>query len=80
MPDRLATASIDIDPELIPGRAQCRKHCLQLTPEERATIITDETTCDIAAALRAEVEEIGSEHAVFVLENYAIRPLIVTVS
>jgi hypothetical protein len=25
MPDQLATASIDIDPELIPGRAQCRK-------------------------------------------------------
>jgi aminopeptidase len=29
----------------------------------------------IAAALQDEVEEVGSEHSVFVLENYASRPL-----
>jgi len=75
MSDRLATANIDIDPELMPGAHNAVSVCLQLTPEERVTIITDEATCDIAAALRAEVEEIGSEHAVFVLENYATRPL-----
>src|SRR6266481_393800 len=75
MPDRLATANIDIDPELMPGAHNAVSVCLQLTPEERVTIITDEATCDIAAALRAEVEEIGSERAVFVLENYATRPL-----
>ena len=75
MPDRLATANIDIDPELIPGAHNAVSVCLQLTPEDRVTIITDEATCDIAAALRAEVEEIGSEHAVFVLEDYAARPL-----
>ncbi len=40
----------------------------------------EEATCDIAAALRAEVEEIGSEHAVFVLGNYATRPRLVAVS
>src|SRR2546421_11285326 len=38
-------------------------------------IITDESTVDIAAAVQAEVEEIGSEHAVFMLENYDSRPL-----
>src|SRR6266403_2548409 len=75
MPDRLATANIDIDPELIPGAHNAVSVCLQLRPEERVTIITDEVTCDIAAALRAEVEAIGSEHSVFVLENYASRPL-----
>jgi len=74
MPDRRATANIDIDPELIPGAHNAVSVCLQLTPEERVTIITDETTCDIAAALRTEVEEIGSEHTVFVLENYVARP------
>jgi len=75
MPDRLATTNIDIDPELIPGARNAVSVCLQLTPVERVTIITDEVTCDIAAALRAEVEAIGSEHSVFVLENYASRPL-----
>jgi len=54
MPDRLATANIDIDPELIPGAHNAVSVCLQLTPEERVTIITDKATCDIAAALRAE--------------------------
>jgi hypothetical protein len=54
MPDRLASANIDIDPELIPGAHNAVSVCLQLTPEERVTIITDEAACDIAAALRAE--------------------------
>src|SRR3979411_348770 len=75
MPDRLATTNIDIDPELIPGARNAVRVCLQLKPTERITIITDEATCDIAAALQAEVEEVGSEHAVFVIENYARRPL-----
>ena len=53
MPDRPATANIDIDPELIPGAHNAVSVCLQLTPEERVTIITDEVTCDIAAALQS---------------------------
>jgi hypothetical protein len=75
MPDRLATANIDIDPELIPGARNAVSVCLQLRPEERVTIITDEATHDIAAALRAEVERIRSEYSIFILENYASRPL-----
>ncbi len=75
MPDSLAAANVDIDSELIPGAHNAVSVCLQLTPEERVTIITDEATCDIAAALRAEVDAIGSEHSIFVLENYASRPL-----
>src|SRR5436189_2677011 len=75
MPDRLTTANIEIDPELIPGARNAVRVCLQLKPDERITIITDEATRDIAAALQAEVEEIGSDHAVFVLENYDSRPL-----
>lgn len=75
MPDRLATDTIAIDPELIPGATNAIRICLRLKPEERITIITDEASLDIAAALQAEVEEVGAEHAVFVLENYAPRPL-----
>ena len=73
MPDRLTIDTID--EELAPGARNAIRICLQLKAEERITIITDEATCEIAAALQAEVEEIGSEHAVFVLENYAPRPL-----
>ncbi|MFN2509622.1 MAG: aminopeptidase [Chthoniobacterales bacterium] len=73
MPDRLATAVIDH--ELIPGARNAVRACLRLKPEERITIITDEATQEIAAALQSEVELVGAEHAVFVLENYASRPL-----
>src|SRR6266446_1448672 len=72
MPDRLTIDTIDA--ELAPGARNALRVCLQLKPDERITIITDEPTSDIAAALQAEVEEIGSEHAVFVLENYESRP------
>src|SRR5216110_1203966 len=51
------------------------RDCLRLKPEERITIITDEVTRDIAAALQCEVEEVGAAHSVFVLEEHAERPL-----
>ena len=75
MPDRQFAAAIAIDPELIPGARNAIRDCLRLQPNERITIITDEATREIAAALQEQVEEVGSEHAVFVLENYAERPL-----
>src|SRR5213078_3638312 len=73
MPDRLTADTIDA--ELAPGARNAIRVCLRLQPEERITIITDQVSSDIAAALQAEVEEVGSEHAVFVLEDYATRPL-----
>ena len=76
MPDRSFADTIEIDPELVPGARNAIRVCLRLEPGERITIITDEATRDIAAALRTEVEEVGSEHTVFVLENYASRPLL----
>src|SRR2546430_13135861 len=73
MPDRLTIDTID--EELAPGARNALRVCLQLKPNERTTITTDEATRDIAAALQAEVEEIGSEHAFFSVENYDSRPL-----
>src|SRR5207248_1157453 len=69
MPDRFLTDTIDA--ELAPGARNAIRVCLRLQPNERITIITDEATAEIAAALQAEVEEVGAPHAVFVLENYA---------
>src|SRR5207244_10576095 len=73
MPDRFSTVTIDA--ELATAARNAIRVCLRLQPNERVTIITDEATAEIAAALQTEVEEIGAAHAVFVLENYAERPL-----
>jgi aminopeptidase len=75
MADQIVRDQIDVDPELMPGARNAIRVCLQLKPEERITIITDEATRDIAAALQAEVERIGSEYSLFTLEHHARRPL-----
>jgi aminopeptidase len=73
MPDRAYRQPID--PELIPGARNAIDVCLRLEPDERITIITDKATREIAAALQSEVERVGSEYSLFVLEHHARRPL-----
>jgi leucyl aminopeptidase (aminopeptidase T) len=46
-----------------------------LKPQERITIITDTATREIAAALQKQVERVGSDYSLFVLEHHARRPL-----
>ena len=71
MPDRPIIDAVAVDPELLPGARNAIRICLRLKPEERITIITDEATADIAAALEAEIAEVGSDFSVFVLEHHA---------
>ncbi len=59
----------------MPGARNAIDVCLRLTPRERITIITDTATREIAAALQTEVERVGSEYSLFVLEHHARRPL-----
>src|SRR5262245_409243 len=73
MPDR--AYHHPIDPELIPGARNAINVCLRLKPEERITIITDNATREIAAALQTEVERVGSDYSLFALENHAERTL-----
>ena len=73
MPDRLTTQPVD--PELQPGARNAIHACLRLKPAERITIITDEASQEIAAALEHEVVANGSDYSLFVLERYAQRPL-----
>jgi aminopeptidase len=73
MPDRSFTDPVD--PELIPGARNAIDVCLRLKPQERITIITDAATREIAAALQSEVERVGSQYSLFVLEHHARRPL-----
>jgi leucyl aminopeptidase (aminopeptidase T) len=73
MPDRAYLHSID--PELIPGARNAIEVCLRVKPKERVTVITDDATREIAAALQTELERKGSEYSLFVLEHHARRPL-----
>jgi leucyl aminopeptidase (aminopeptidase T) len=75
MTQQIALERIKIDPELIPGAHNAIIVCLQLKPDERITIITDEATRDIAGALQSEVERVGSNCSLFTLEHHARRPL-----
>jgi leucyl aminopeptidase (aminopeptidase T) len=49
--------------------------CLRIQPSEKVTLITDEATREIAAAIAAELEAIGCRWNGFVLEELAQRPL-----
>jgi aminopeptidase len=73
MPDRAYLHPID--PALMPGARNAIHVCLRLKPEERITIITDAATREIVAALQREVERVGSDYSLFVLERHARRPL-----
>jgi aminopeptidase len=49
--------------------------CLRIAPSEKVTLITDEKTMAIAAAIAAELEAIGCRWNSFVLEEVTDRPL-----
>lgn len=67
--------NIPVDPELVPGAHNAVHVCLRVKPEEKVTVITDEATKDIAAAIIREVEAVGSPYQAWVLEDLAQRPL-----
>ena len=49
--------------------------CLRISPQEKVTLIADETTLQIAAALAAELAKLGCSWNAFVLEEVGERPL-----
>ncbi len=49
--------------------------CLRVQPSEKVTVITDEVSLEIAAALVRELEELGCRYQTWVLEDVATRPL-----
>jgi leucyl aminopeptidase (aminopeptidase T) len=67
--------NIAVDPELVSGAANAIKVCLRVKRGERMTIIADNECLEIAVALRHEAETKGAEVSLFVLEEYAQRPL-----
>ena len=67
--------TIPFDFELTPGARNAVRVCLRVEPSERVTVITDEASLEIAAALVRELQQVGSPYHAFVLEELAERPL-----
>jgi aminopeptidase len=66
---------VPVDPELVPGARNAVQVCLRVKPNEKVTVITDDATKEIAAALVHELEAVGSPYQAWVLEELAPRPL-----
>jgi leucyl aminopeptidase (aminopeptidase T) len=63
------------DPELTPGARNAVRVCLRVQASEKVTVITDEVSLEIAAALVREMQEVGCRYQTWVLEDVATRPL-----
>jgi len=63
------------DPQLTPGARNAVRVCLRVQASEKVTVITDEVSLEIAAALVRELEEVGCRYQTWVLEDVAARPL-----
>src|SRR5229473_4916185 len=66
---------LPFDPELTPGARNAVQVCLRVQPSEKVTVITDEVSLEIAAALVRELEDVGCRYQTWVLEDVATRPL-----
>ena len=63
------------DPELSQGARNAVRVCLRVQPSEKVTVITDEASLEIAAAIVHELEDVGCRYQTWVLEDVATRPL-----
>jgi aminopeptidase len=63
------------DPQLTPGARNAVRVCLRVLASEKVTVITDEVSLEIAAALVRALEEVGCRYQTWVLEDVATRPL-----
>ncbi len=64
------------DPQLSQGARNAVRVCLRVLPTEKVTVITDEVSLEIAAAIVHELEEVGCPYHIWVLEDVATRPLV----
>ncbi|HTS34567.1 MAG TPA: aminopeptidase [Candidatus Solibacter sp.] len=74
-PNPIQLNKINFDPEYVPGAYNAVNVCLRVQPSERACVITDEATMEIAASVVAELEKLGTPYRAWVLEELAQRPL-----
>jgi len=75
MPTKHRLQTTSFDPVLTPGASNAVRVCLRIQPTEKVTVITDEASLEIAAAIARELDEVGCPYAPWVLEDVAERPL-----
>ena len=68
--------STSFDPALTEGARNAVRVCLRVRAGEKVTLIADEVSLEIGAALARELEAAGARHRDWVLENLARRPLV----
>jgi aminopeptidase len=61
--------------DFTPGARSAVTTCLRIHPMEKVTLITDQTTIEIAASIARELQSVGSPWNGFVLEELGPRPL-----
>jgi aminopeptidase len=66
--------NVIFDQDLSHGAYNAINVCLKVKPDERVTIITDNETRDIAAALEKELKKLGAEFHIFIIEDFTSRP------
>jgi leucyl aminopeptidase (aminopeptidase T) len=66
---------LDFDPELSQGARNAVRVCLRVQASDKVTVITDEASLEIAAAIVHELEAVGCRYQTWVLEDLATRPL-----
>ena len=64
-----------VEPELVEGARNAIRVCLRVQPQEKVTLITDEASIGIAAALAGEIAKVGARYGSWILEEAAPRPL-----
>jgi aminopeptidase len=69
-------STVPFPPSFQPGARNAVTTCLRIQPGEKVTLITDETTIEIAASMAVELDRIGCTWNGFVLEEIAPRPLL----
>ncbi len=73
--DKHFLENLSYDPSLIPGATNAIHVCLRAEPGERATLIADEESLEISAALARQFAQADADYEVFVLEDYTERPM-----
>ena len=66
---------VPFPPDFAQGAHNAVTTCLKIQPEEKVTLITDQSCMAIAASVAVELDRLGCEWNSFVLEELAPRPL-----
>ncbi len=65
-----------LDPTLLPGARVAVRTCLNIGPDDRVLVLTDETTLSVGQALATEARAAGAATVLHLLEEFAARPIL----